>query len=340
MRASDVRARSLMEAFGHDEHVASLRAHRRVTTLPERPAPRVRVIRRIREDHFAGFRLFQLAVESQMRFVARGMADLQVRVDAGEVEHGHRERKREGQGVAEVDERMQVRHGPLAPEPAQQRLRRGAVLGRLQPHLRIGTAPGRDLGELGLRPAAQSLACALVPRLEQAVRLDVRSDGSDDKHAGYQLGEFAPDRGGMTKSASSGCAGDVAVHGHVRQHTRSGGTFDRSNMVSTSEDHFRCPSSCWPLAAMRRRPCARRSSASCAPPSRRVACARSMPLPSSRALAADISLSRGVVVEAYEQLLAEGYLIARRGSATRVATRTTRAGPSARDPTTAAAASL
>jgi GntR family transcriptional regulator/MocR family aminotransferase len=55
-----------------------------------------------------------------------------------------------------------------------------------------------------------------------------------------------------------------------------------------------------------------------------------MPLPSSRALAADLSLSRGVVVEAYEQLLAEGYLIARRGSATRVATRTTRPVPSAR----------
>ncbi len=54
-----------------------------------------------------------------------------------------------------------------------------------------------------------------------------------------------------------------------------------------------------------------------------------MPLPSSRALAADLSLSRRVVVEAYEQLLAEGYLIARRGSATRVATRTTRAVPSA-----------
>ena len=65
-----------------------------------------------------------------------------------------------------------------------------------------------------------------------------------------------------------------------------------------------------------------------------------MPLPSSRALAADLSLSRGVVVEAYEQLLAEGYLIARRGSATRVATRTTRAGPSAGPEATAAAASL
>lgn len=44
-------------------------------------------------------------------------------------------------------------------------------------------------------------------------------------------------------------------------------------------------------------------------------------LPSSRSLAADLGLSRGIVVEAYEQLLAEGYLTARRGSATRVASR-------------------
>jgi GntR family transcriptional regulator / MocR family aminotransferase len=42
-------------------------------------------------------------------------------------------------------------------------------------------------------------------------------------------------------------------------------------------------------------------------------------LPSTRVLAADLGLSRGVVVEAYEQLLAEGYLSAHRGSATRVA---------------------
>jgi GntR family transcriptional regulator / MocR family aminotransferase len=44
-------------------------------------------------------------------------------------------------------------------------------------------------------------------------------------------------------------------------------------------------------------------------------------LPSTRVLAADLGLSRGVVLEAYEQLFAEGYLIARRGSATRVAAR-------------------
>jgi GntR family transcriptional regulator/MocR family aminotransferase len=47
------------------------------------------------------------------------------------------------------------------------------------------------------------------------------------------------------------------------------------------------------------------------------------PLPSTRVLATDLGLSRGVVVEAYEQLLAEGYLSAHRGSATRVAGRAT-----------------
>src|SRR3954452_16189475 len=42
-------------------------------------------------------------------------------------------------------------------------------------------------------------------------------------------------------------------------------------------------------------------------------------LPSSRVLAHDLGLSRGLVVEAYAQLLAEGYLEARPGGATRVA---------------------
>jgi GntR family transcriptional regulator/MocR family aminotransferase len=42
-------------------------------------------------------------------------------------------------------------------------------------------------------------------------------------------------------------------------------------------------------------------------------------LPSSRALADQLGLSRGVVVEAYEQLVAEGYLASRPGGATRVA---------------------
>jgi len=45
------------------------------------------------------------------------------------------------------------------------------------------------------------------------------------------------------------------------------------------------------------------------------------PLPSTRALAAELGISRGVVVEAFEQLVAEGYLEARPGGKTRVARR-------------------
>ncbi|GAA2075220.1 PLP-dependent aminotransferase family protein [Actinomadura alba] len=42
-------------------------------------------------------------------------------------------------------------------------------------------------------------------------------------------------------------------------------------------------------------------------------------LPSTRDLARDLGVSRGVVVSAYEQLLAEGFVISRRGDGTRVA---------------------
>ena len=42
-------------------------------------------------------------------------------------------------------------------------------------------------------------------------------------------------------------------------------------------------------------------------------------LPSSRTLAADLGVSRGVVVEAYQHLIAEGYLTSRRGGYTQVA---------------------
>ena len=42
-------------------------------------------------------------------------------------------------------------------------------------------------------------------------------------------------------------------------------------------------------------------------------------LPSTRALARDLGVSRGVVVEAYDQLVAEGYLASRQGAPTRVA---------------------
>jgi len=50
-------------------------------------------------------------------------------------------------------------------------------------------------------------------------------------------------------------------------------------------------------------------------------------LPPSRVLAADLGVSRGVVVEAYQQLSAEGYLASHAGGYTRVA-----AGPAPPDP--------
>ncbi|NRQ34882.1 PLP-dependent aminotransferase family protein [Nonomuraea sp. NN258] len=59
-------------------------------------------------------------------------------------------------------------------------------------------------------------------------------------------------------------------------------------------------------------------------------------LPASRDLAADLQVSRGVVVEAYEQLVAEGFLVSRVGAGTVVAPVTPR--PSAVTPRPSAAA--
>lgn len=52
-------------------------------------------------------------------------------------------------------------------------------------------------------------------------------------------------------------------------------------------------------------------------------------VPSTRTLAGDLGVSRGVVVEAYEQLVAEGYLVASAGSLTRITSsiRATRVAP-------------
>src|SRR6059058_4677556 len=55
-------------------------------------------------------------------------------------------------------------------------------------------------------------------------------------------------------------------------------------------------------------------------------------LPSTRDLAADLRVSRGVAVEAYAQLVAEGMLVARRGAGTRVAETPRGAPPTATRP--------
>src|ERR1700681_1243769 len=50
-------------------------------------------------------------------------------------------------------------------------------------------------------------------------------------------------------------------------------------------------------------------------------------LPATRALASDLGVSRRLVVDAYAQLLAEGYLVARRGAGTYVAAAAAASGP-------------
>lgn len=59
--------------------------------------------------------------------------------------------------------------------------------------------------------------------------------------------------------------------------------------------------------------------------------ARGARLPSSRDLAADLGVSRGLVTEAYEQLTAEGYLRSGRGAGTWVGGAARAARPPARD---------
>jgi GntR family transcriptional regulator/MocR family aminotransferase len=55
-------------------------------------------------------------------------------------------------------------------------------------------------------------------------------------------------------------------------------------------------------------------------------------LPSTRLLAGQLGVSRGIVVEAYEQLVAEGYLVSRAGGTTRVARPAAAAAPGPRRP--------
>jgi GntR family transcriptional regulator / MocR family aminotransferase len=59
-------------------------------------------------------------------------------------------------------------------------------------------------------------------------------------------------------------------------------------------------------------------------------------LPSSRALASQLGVSRGIVVETFEQLVAEGYVVSRPGGSTRVTAtaRAPAAGPSPAEPRT------
>ena len=86
------------------------------------------------------------------------------------------------------------------------------------------------------------------------------------------------------------------------------------------------------------RRCTGRSRRRSGPASAAGGCAAGSSLPPTRALAADLGVSRGVVVEAYQQLVAEGYLTSRSGGYTQVATGASRPGPRRAPPAQAAPA--
>ena len=84
--------------------------------------------------------------------------------------------------------------------------------------------------------------------------------------------------------------------------------------------------SCW----IERRRCGRSSNGSYGRRSAPVGLRAGGKLPPSRLLADELDVSRGVVVEAYSQLVAEGYLVARPGDGTRIADGLAQQPPAAR----------
>ena len=85
----------------------------------------------------------------------------------------------------------------------------------------------------------------------------------------------------------------------------------------------------WRSTRRRASRCGASSRASCARRSAPGRLRTGVRLPASRALAAQLGVSRGVVTDAYEQLSAEGWLAARRGAGTVVAAGAGRASPRA-----------
>ena len=183
-----------MKSLADDQNRSGIGPHRRAVALPKGPAACMRVAGRVSKDYFARGRRLDLPVEPHMLLLASGMANLQILGNLGQVEHGDREREGERHGIAKVDEGMQAWHETLAPKPAQERLGRGAILRRLEPHSGIGPPPGGHLRQLRLRAVVQAFAGAFMPAREQALYLDIGPDALDHQHARHQVWKLPPDR--------------------------------------------------------------------------------------------------------------------------------------------------
>ena len=94
----------------------------------------------------------------------------------------------------------------------------------------------------------------------------------------------------------------------------------RSDSVHAIRTDYRPPATCWSSSrATRASPLHRQIESSIRDGIRAGRLLRGTALPPTRGLAAELGVSRGVVVEAYQQLVAEGYLASRAGGYTRVA---------------------
>ena len=82
-------------------------------------------------------------------------------------------------------------------------------------------------------------------------------------------------------------------------------------------DRSRARACCWPSTGRAASRSAPSSSGRCARPSATGRLAAGERLPSSRGLAAELAVSRGLVVDTYAQLEAEGFVVSRVGSGTR-----------------------
>jgi hypothetical protein len=100
------------------------------------------------EDHLAGRGVLDLAAEREIVLVAGRVPHLERPGDLVRVEDGDRDGEGQRDRVAQVDQRVQRRQATFLAEPAEQRLGRAAVLGRLQAHPGEGAPPRLDLGEL------------------------------------------------------------------------------------------------------------------------------------------------------------------------------------------------
>jgi hypothetical protein len=85
---------------------------------------------RVGKDDLSGRGRFEFSTESQVLFVAQGVPDFQVGVNLGQIKNGYRQRKSQGDRITEVYQGMKARHLLPAPEAAEERFGRRAVLGR------------------------------------------------------------------------------------------------------------------------------------------------------------------------------------------------------------------